>query len=80
MPLPACPTFPLLRPPGPRLAYIPTDDRSIGEKGAYLKAQGLGGVIMWEINEGYISTAPVGQRNPLLTSIGSIGCSDAVRT
>ena len=46
------------------------DDRSIGEKGAYLKAQGLGGVIMWEINEGYISTAPVGQRNPLLTSIG----------
>jgi len=25
---------------------------------------------MWEINEGYISTAPVGQRNPLLTSIG----------
>ena len=45
------------------------DDRSIGEKGAYLKAQGLGGVIMWEINEGYIATAPVGQRNPLLTSI-----------
>jgi chitinase len=45
------------------------DDRSIGEKGAYLKAQGLGGVIMWEINEGYISTAPAGQRNPLLTSI-----------
>jgi Chitinase len=46
------------------------DDRSIGEKGAYLKAQGLGGVIMWEINEGYIATAPAGQRNPLLTSIG----------
>ena len=45
------------------------DDRSIGEKGAYLKAQGLGGVIMWEINEGYIATAPAGQRNPLLTSI-----------
>ncbi|MGB8298513.1 MAG: glycoside hydrolase family 18 protein, partial [Polyangia bacterium] len=45
------------------------DDRSIGEKGAYLKAQGLGGVIMWEINEGYIATASAGQRNPLLTSI-----------
>jgi chitinase len=45
------------------------DDRSIGEKGAYLKAQGLGGVIMWEINEGYIARAPAGQRNPLLTSI-----------
>ena len=45
------------------------DDRSIGEKGAYVKAQGLGGVIMWEINEGYIATAPAGQRNPLLTSI-----------
>ena len=45
------------------------DDRSIGEKGAYVKAQGLGGVIMWEINEGYIATAAAGQRNPLLTSI-----------
>ena len=45
------------------------DDRSIGEKGAYLKAQGLGGVIMWEINEGYIATAAAGQRNQLLTSI-----------
>jgi chitinase len=45
------------------------DDRSIGGKGAYLKAQGLGGAIMWEINEGYIATAPAGPRNPLLTSI-----------
>ena len=45
------------------------DDQSIAEKGAYLKAKGLGGVIEWEINEGYIASAPVGQKNPLLAAI-----------
>ncbi len=50
--------------------YISYDDeQSIAEKGAYLKAQGLGGVIQWQINEGYIASAPAGQRNPLLTAI-----------
>jgi chitinase len=45
------------------------DEQSILEKGAYLKSKGLGGVIQWEINEGYLSSAPAGQRNPLLTAI-----------
>jgi chitinase len=51
-------------------SYISYDDeQSIAEKGAYLKAQGLGGVIQWEINEGYLSSAPAGQKNPLLSAI-----------
>ncbi len=50
--------------------YISYDDeQSIAEKGAYMKAKGLGGVIQWEINEGYLSSAAAGQRNPLLKAI-----------
>jgi len=50
--------------------YISYDDeQSIAEKGAYLKAKGLGGVIQWELNEGYLPTAAAGQRNPLLKAI-----------
>jgi chitinase len=50
--------------------YISYDDeQSIAEKGAYVKAKGLGGVIQWELNEGYLKSAPAGQRNPLLKAI-----------
>ncbi len=50
--------------------YISYDDeQSIAEKAVYIKAQGLGGVIQWELNEGYLSTAAAGQRNPLLAAI-----------
>jgi chitinase len=50
--------------------YISYDDeQSIAEKGAYVKAKGLGGVIQWELNEGYLSAAATGQRNPLLKAI-----------
>ncbi len=52
--------------------YISYDDeQSIAEKGAYVKAQGLGGVIQWELNEGYLSSAPAGQRNPLLKAVSA---------
>jgi chitinase len=52
--------------------YISYDDaQSIAEKASYIKSTGLGGVIEWEINEGYVATAPAGQQNPLLTAIGS---------
>jgi chitinase len=40
------------------------DEQSIAEKGVYLKAQGLGGVIVWTINQG-----PVGGKSPLLEAI-----------
>jgi chitinase len=50
--------------------YISYDDeQSIAEKVAYVKAKGLGGVIQWELNEGYLSSAAAGQRNPLLKAI-----------
>jgi chitinase len=50
--------------------YVSYDDpQSIQEKGLYLKSKGLGGVIQWELNEGYLPTAPAGQRNPLPTAI-----------
>lgn len=53
-------------------SYISYDDeQSIAEKASYLKANGLGGVIQWEINEGYIASAPPGARNPLLSAIAS---------
>jgi chitinase len=50
--------------------YISYDDeQSIQEKGAYLKSQGLGGVIQWEINEGYLPSAAAGARSPLLLAV-----------
>jgi chitinase len=43
------------------------DAASIAEKGAWVKAQGLGGVILWEISEDYDpSGATVADQNPLL--------------
>jgi chitinase len=52
--------------------YISYDDeQSIAEKGAYVKAKGLGGVIQWELNEGYLPSAAAGQRNPLLKAIAA---------
>jgi chitinase len=45
------------------------NEQSIAEKAAYLKSMGLGGVIEWEINEGYIATEQPGERNPLLKAI-----------
>ena len=45
------------------------DEQSIEEKGDYLKSRGLGGVIQWQINEGYLSSEPAGQRSPLLLAI-----------
>jgi len=50
--------------------YISYDDeQSIQEKADYLRSQGLGGVIQWEINEGYLASAPAGQRSPLLLAV-----------
>lgn len=52
--------------------YISYDDeQSIAEKAQYVRSQGLGGVIEWEINEAYRADLPTGQRNELLTAIGS---------
>ena len=56
--------------PPDNCTYISYDDeQSIAEKGAYVKAKGLGGVIQWELNEGYLKSSAVGARNPLLKAI-----------
>ena len=45
------------------------DAESIAAKGAYVRAQGLGGGIIWTIGMGHIAAAPAGQRDPLMDAI-----------
>jgi chitinase len=46
------------------------DATSIAAKGAWVKAQGLGGTIIWTISEGYIASgATVQAQNPLLEAM-----------
>ncbi len=45
------------------------DEASVGEKANYIKENGLGGVIMWELNEGYLEFEAPGSRNPMLEAI-----------
>lgn len=42
------------------------DPQSIAEKGAYVKSAGLGGAIIWTINQAYFPSAASGSRDPLL--------------
>ena len=46
------------------------DEQSIAAKASYVKSNGLGGIIEWEINEGYLASAATA-KNPLLTAIAS---------
>ncbi len=46
------------------------DPESIKLKGEYVHEMGLGGAIIWTINEGYIAENPVGNRNPPLEAVG----------
>lgn len=45
------------------------DPQSIALKGEYVRQRGLGGAILWNINEGYLSGAPEGQRDPLMDAV-----------
>jgi chitinase len=56
-----------------RCTYISYEDAtSLAAKGAWVKAQGLGGVIVWTISEGYMSAgADVPARNPLLEALST---------
>lgn len=47
------------------------DAQSLGDKGAYVQTNHLGGAIIWTINEGYLPSAAAGQRSPLLTALGA---------
>jgi chitinase len=46
------------------------DEQSLGEKAAYAKGKGLGAIIVWQMNQGYVPSAPPGQRNSLLDAVG----------
>ena len=45
------------------------DAQSITEKGAYARAQGLGGTVIWTISQGHFASRPPGQRDPLLDAV-----------
>jgi chitinase len=51
-----------------KCTYVTYDDpTSIAAKGAFVKAQGYGGAIIWEIGEGFVSSGSTVQaQNPLL--------------
>lgn len=42
--------------------------QSVTAKGDYVRNNGLGGAIVWTIAQGYQASAPIGQRNALLTA------------
>ena len=54
-----------------KCTYVSYEDAaSIAAKGAWVKAQGLGGIIIWTISEGYIASgATVAAQNPLLEAM-----------
>jgi chitinase len=45
------------------------DEESVALKGQFVQQQGLGGLIIWTINQGHFSSAPADQRDPLLKVI-----------
>ena len=45
------------------------DEASIADKGNYVKSKGLGGAIIWAINEGYRPSQPAGSRDPLMEAM-----------
>jgi chitinase len=45
------------------------DERTCETKVSYARNRFLGGVMIWELGEGYRATLPVGQRDPLLQAL-----------
>ncbi len=45
------------------------DERLCAEKVTYARRRGLGGVIIWELGDGYRPNQPPGRRNPLLQAV-----------
>ena len=67
----AVPYLSFATPQGPEgCTYVTYEDaESISAKAAWVKSSGLGGVIIWTINEGYLASAPAGQQSPLLDAM-----------
>lgn len=45
------------------------DEESVRAKTAYVKSAGLGGVIVWTLNQGHIPSRPAGSRNPMMRAL-----------
>lgn len=45
------------------------DEQSLTKKVEYIKTKGLGGLIIWELSQGWITGNPAGQRDPLLQAV-----------
>lgn len=45
------------------------NEKSIAAKADYFHLHQIGGVIIWNINEGYLASAPPGERDPLMDAI-----------
>jgi chitinase len=49
------------------------DETSIAAKAAWVKAQGLGGIIIWTLSEGYVASgATVEEQNPLVEAMKAV--------
>ncbi len=54
----------------PEKQFVSYDNEALCmKKVAYARAQGLGGVMVWELGSGYCPALPAGQREPLLSAI-----------
>ena len=50
--------------------FVSYDDaESISKKIAWVRSEGLGGVILWELGGGYRPAQPPGKRDPLLQAV-----------
>ncbi|MGI4791671.1 MAG: glycoside hydrolase family 18 protein [Janthinobacterium lividum] len=55
---------------GPQKQFVSYDDeRLCAEKVAYARAEGLGGVMIWELGSGYRPNQPNGHKDPLLQAV-----------
>lgn len=64
--------------PAQRLFISYDDERLITEKVRYARSHGLGGIMIWELGQGYRRNLPAGQRQPLLDTVKQ-ACSAAAR-
>ncbi|HEY3332670.1 MAG TPA: glycoside hydrolase family 18 protein [Capsulimonadaceae bacterium] len=55
--------------PAQRMFISYDDERLIAEKVRFAQERGLGGIMVWELGQGYRRNKPAGERNPLLTSL-----------
>jgi len=54
----------------PQKQFVSYDNEALcAKKVAYARAQGLGGVMLWELGDGYFPNRPAGRKDPLLQAV-----------